>query len=228
MKLLQTGHALASLEALKTYGLIGAGQGVFPILDFVLDMQKKHASQARFIQLVLASTDERVKLDKSVSSSFMLACLLWHDVLGQWQLAKTSGVPPFPALQQAIEAVFDARIGDISGRGKLAGDMREIWLMQPRFERRVGNSPYTLVEQFRFRAGLDFLELRAKVGEMDIELFTWWQQFAQADAPERAALIEQVKMLERQKKINTPVDANASPKKRRPRRKPLAPAVSNE
>jgi small subunit ribosomal protein S21 len=37
--------------------------------------------------------------------------------------------------------VFDARIGDISGRGKLAADMREIWMMQPRFEKRTGNGP---------------------------------------------------------------------------------------
>jgi hypothetical protein len=37
--------------------------------------------------------------------------------------------------------VFDARIGDVSGRGKLAADMREIWVMQPRFEKRVGSTP---------------------------------------------------------------------------------------
>ena len=56
--------------------------------------------------------------------------------------------------------MFDARIGDISGRGKLAADMREIWLMQPRFERRTPSSALSLVEQVRFRAGFDFLRLR--------------------------------------------------------------------
>ena len=50
----------------------------------------------------------------------MLACMLWHDVLDGWQKLKASGESPFPALQQAIDSVFDARIGDISGRGKLA------------------------------------------------------------------------------------------------------------
>ena len=63
--------------------------------------------------------------------------MLWHDVLDGWQKLRAKGEPPFPALQQAIDSVFDARIGDISGRGKLAADMREIWMMQPRFERRV-------------------------------------------------------------------------------------------
>src|SRR5450756_3242008 len=60
-----------------------------------------------------------------------------------------------PALQEAIEDVFNARIGDVSGRGKLAGDMREIWMMQPRFEKRVGSAPFGLVEQPRFRAAFD-------------------------------------------------------------------------
>ena len=80
---------------------------------------------------------------------------------------KPRGEAPFPALQQAVDAVFDARIGDISGRGKLAADMREIWLMQPRFERRSGNTPRALVEQPRYRAGYDFLRLRADAGEVE-------------------------------------------------------------
>ena len=49
--------------------------------------------------------------------------------------------PPFPALQDAIDDVFNSRIGDVSGRGKLAADMREIWMMQPRFDKRTGSTP---------------------------------------------------------------------------------------
>ena len=52
-------------------------------------------------------------------------------------------------------------MGDISGRGKLGIDMREIWTMQPRFEKRTGSAPYSMLEQPRFRAGFDFLRLRA-------------------------------------------------------------------
>jgi poly(A) polymerase len=89
--------------------------------------------------------------------------------------------------------VFDARIGDISGRGKLAADMREIWLMQPRFERRTGNGPFALVEQPRFRAGFDFLRLRADAGESDPELARWWEEFSLADEEKRARLVEQLR-----------------------------------
>ena len=188
IKLLQTGHAQASVEELRKQGL---DRGVFPVLEAALI----GASPARqqFVQAALADTDRRVGEGKPVAPSFLLACLLWHDVLDGWERLKARGEPPFPALQQAIDTAFDARIGDISGRGKLAADMREIWMMQPRFDKRSGNGPFTLVEQPRFRAGFDFLRLRAQAGEVDAELGSWWEAFSLADADERRTLLEQVR-----------------------------------
>jgi poly(A) polymerase len=187
IKLLQTGHALASIEQLRKQGL---HRGVFPVLDVALDEAHRHDGREKFVQLALADTDRRVGEGKPVAPSFMLACMLWHDVLDRWTKLKATGEPAFPALQQAIDAAFDARIGDISGRGKLAADMREIWMMQPRFERRSGSVPFTLVEQPRFRAGFDFLRLRADAGEVDAELAAWWEDFSLADTDARARLIE--------------------------------------
>jgi len=190
IKLLQTGHALASIEELRKQGL---HRGVFPVLDVALDEAHRHDGREKFVQLALADTDRRVGEGKPVAPSFMLACMLWHDVLDGWQKLKAQGEPAFPALQQAIDAVFDARIGDISGRGKLATDMREIWMMQPRFERRVGNTVATLVEQPRFRAGFDFLRLRADAGELDAELAEWWEDYSLGTDEERVALMELVR-----------------------------------
>ena len=187
IKLLQTGHALASIEELKKQGL---HRGVFPVLDVVLDEAHRHDGREKFVQMALADTDRRVSQGKPVAPSFMLACMLWHDVLDGWQKLKAKGESPFPALQQAVDTVFDARIGDISGRGKLAADMREIWLMQTRFERRQGASVATLVEQPRFRAGLDFLRLRGDAGEIDAELANWWEDFSLADDTGRRALLD--------------------------------------
>ncbi|WP_374590111.1 polynucleotide adenylyltransferase PcnB [Aquabacterium sp.] len=188
IKLLQTGHAQASVEELRKQGL---DRGVFPVLEAALI----GASPARqqFVQAALADTDRRVGEGKPVAPSFLLACLLWHDVLDGWQRLKSRGEAPFPALQQAIDTAFDSRIGDISGRGKLAADMREIWMMQPRFDKRVGNGPFTLVEQPRFRAGFDFLRLRAQAGEIDAELGSWWEAFSLAELDERKSLLEQVR-----------------------------------
>jgi poly(A) polymerase len=187
IKLLQTGHALASIEELKKQGL---HRGVFPVIDVVLDEAHRHDGREKFVKLALADTDRRVGEGKPVAPSFMLACMLWHDVLDGWSKLKAQGEPSFPALQQAIDTVFDARIGDISGRGKLAADMREIWMMQPRFERRQGNAVMTLIEQPRFRAGFDFLRLRGDAGEIDGELANWWEDFSQADGDGQRALID--------------------------------------
>lgn len=187
IKLLQTGHSLKSLEELRKQGL---DKGVFPLLDPILVHSAQGSARRKFIELALTDTDRRVGEGKPVAPSFMLACMLWHDVLSLWAAFKERGEAPFPALQQAVDAVFDARIGDISGRGKLGADMREIWMMQPRFDRRVGNAPYSLVEQPRFRAGFDFLRLRADVGELPVELAEWWEDFSLGSDDERRALME--------------------------------------
>lgn len=190
VKLLQTGHALASVEELHKQGL---HRGVFPVLDVVLDEAHRHDGRERFVKQALADTDRRVAEGKPVAPSYLLACMLWHEVLKRWEQLQAAGEPPFNALQQAVDEVFDARIGDISGRGKLGTDMREIWMMQPRFERRVGSAPYSLAEQPRFRAGFDFLRLRAECGEIDPALATWWEAFSTADAERRAELIDEAR-----------------------------------
>jgi poly(A) polymerase len=67
--------------------------------------------------------------------------------------------------------------------------MREIWGLQPRFERRTGRSPFRLIEHLRFRAGYDFLLLRAAADEIPLALGDWWTRFVQADPDEREQLV---------------------------------------
>jgi poly(A) polymerase len=190
IKLLQTGHALASIDELRKQQL---DRGVFPLLDCVLAPARPNPQRDAFVRLAFADTDRRVAEGRAVAPSFMLACLLWHEVVERWTALQAAGEPGFPALQQAVEAVFDARIGDISGRGKLAGDMREIWLMQPRFERRSTSSAAALAGQARFRAGYDFLRLRADAGEMPSELADWWEDYHLGSDEEREALVDAVR-----------------------------------
>ena len=187
IKLLQTGHALASIEQLKRQGL---DRGIFPVLDAALANPEAHPQRSKFIELALADTDRRVAEGRAVAPSFMLACMLWHEVQTRWNVLRDAGESAFPALQQAIDAVFDARVGDISGRGKLAADMREIWQMQPRFERRTASSAQALAMQPRFRAGYDFLRLRADVGEVDAAMAEWWEDYHLGNDDEREALVQ--------------------------------------
>lgn len=185
LKLLQTGHALASIDTLKKLGL---ARGIYPLLDLVVERVEQP-----LVAAALRDTDRRVGEGKPVAPSFLLACVLWDDVRQGWQQRQAQGQHTHPALQDAVEQVFDARIGDVSGRGKLGGDMREIWMMQPRFEKRVGSSPYGMVEQPRFRAAFDFMRLRADAGEVDEVLADWWQEFSTASDSVRQDLMESVR-----------------------------------
>jgi poly(A) polymerase len=190
LKLLQTGHALASIEQLKGLGM---ARGIYPLLDVVVER-----AEAPFIKAALLDTDRRIGEGKPVAPSFLLACVLWSDVRDGWA-RRLKDQHPNPALQDAIDEVFDARIGDVSGRGKLAGDMREIWMMQPRFEKRVGSSPFGLVEQPRFRAAFDFMRLRAENGELDEVLSDWWEEFSLADDNLRQDMVDEVKLEQQQR-----------------------------
>ena len=185
LKLLQTGHALASIEKLKELGL---AKGIYPLLDLAVER-----SLQPLVTAALKDTDRRVGEGKPVAPSFLLACVLWADVRDGWARRLAERQHSHPALQDAIEDVFNARIGDVSGRGKLAGDMREIWLMQPRFDKRVGSTPFGMVEQPRFRAAFDFMRLRADAGEIDELLADWWQEFSMADDSARQDMIDQVR-----------------------------------
>ncbi len=191
LKLLQTGHSLASIAQLKSLGL---GTGIYPLLDVVVEM-----ADQPLLNLALLDTDRRVGEGKPVAPSFLLSCVLWSDVRSGWEQRRQGGEPVMPALQDAIDDSFNARIGDVSGRGKLGIDMREIWSMQPRFEKRVGSSPYSLLEQPRFRAGFDFMRLRAQTGEIDMELAEWWEKFSTAYDDERHAMIEEVRQMQLKK-----------------------------
>ena len=209
LKLLQTGHSLASIAQLKHLGL---ATGIYPLLDVVVER-----ADSAFVQVALADTDRRVGEGKPVAPSFLLACVLWADVREGWAKRLARKEHAHPALQDAIDEVFDARIGDVSGRGKLAADMREIWMMQPRFEKRVGSTPFGLVEQPRFRAGFDFLRLRADIEEVDIRLADWWQEFSMASDSEREDLVQAAKAEQQ-------VSQAAKPRVRRAPRPEGAPA----
>ncbi|WPG36410.1 polynucleotide adenylyltransferase PcnB [Variovorax sp. EBFNA2] len=211
LKLLQTGHAIATIEQLRKLGL---ATGIYPLLDVVVE----RADQP-FVKAALQDTDRRVGEGKPVAPSFLLACVLWADVRDGWAQRQEGRhgqrpQPPFPALQDAIDDVFNSRIGDVSGRGKLAADMREIWMMQPRFDKRTGSTPYSLVEQARFRAAFDFMRLRADVGEVGEAIAEWWQEFSTADDLRRQDLLEQVREEQKVRQRVRVRDPVAAPKPR--------------
>jgi len=196
LKLLFSGHAVECLRRLRADGL---HHGLLPLLDVILEQPLGE----RFVMLALTDTDRRVQEGKRTSPSFLFATLLWHEVLANWETRKKNGQLPVPAMHAAMDEVLDTQGEKLAITRRIAGDIKDIWLLQPRFEKRGGRAPFRLVEQARFRAAWDFLRLRAESGEAPQELADWWAQFEQAGNAEREALLK---------------PETAGPKKRRRRR----------
>lgn len=181
LKLLMSGHALACLKRLRAEGL---HHGMLPMLDVVLEQPMGE----RFVTLALQNTDERIRVGKPTTPSFLFASLMWHEVLMKWNEGKARGEYPIPALATAMDQVLDAQTETLAIQRRYTADMREIWGLQPRLERRVGRAPWRLLEHPRFRAGYDFLLLRAASGEIEASLADWWTAFIDADEAGREAL----------------------------------------
>jgi poly(A) polymerase len=200
LKLLQSGHSLACLQELRAAGL---HHGLLPLLDVVLEQP----IGMKFVTLALESTDARVRAGKGVSAGFLFASLLWHQVLEKWTAYRAAGEAPIPALHLAADDVLDNQTDSLALQRRIATDMRDIWAMQPRFERRTGKAPYKLLEHPRFRAGFDFLLLRCESGELDAELGNWWASFYAGDIGERERL------------LNSAREPQGAAAKKRPRRR---------
>ncbi|HEX7157104.1 MAG TPA: polynucleotide adenylyltransferase PcnB, partial [Burkholderiaceae bacterium] len=182
LKLLTSGHAVACIERLRAEGL---HHGLLPLLDVILEQPKGE----RFVMLALSRTDERVRAGKHIAPGFLFATLLWHEVQTQWNARVAAGEHRIPALDTAIDHVLDMQTEKLAIQRRFTADMREIWMLQPRFERRSGSAPLKLLEHLRLRAGYDFLMLRCASEEAPAELGEWWTRFLHADPQERAELI---------------------------------------
>ena len=182
LKLLFSGHAVECVKRLRDEGL---HHGLLPLLDVILEQPLGE----KFVMLSLQSTDARVKAGKSLSPGYLFATLLWHEVLANGEIRKARGESAMPAMFEAMDEVLDLQAEKLAITRRVAGDIKDIWMLQPRFEKRVGKSPFRLIEQPRFRAGYDFLMLRGQSGEIEMELPEWWLAFQTADDAAREAML---------------------------------------
>ncbi|MGB6106058.1 MAG: polynucleotide adenylyltransferase PcnB, partial [Pusillimonas sp.] len=183
LKLLTCGHAMDCLRQLQTAGL---HRGLLPLIDVIF--QEEGGEQ--FVDLALARTDARVRAGKTISPSFLFAALLWKLVNKRWQSLCAEGEHPAQALMQAADSVVDEQTRKLAIQRRFQADMREIWFMQARFERVNAKAIWRMVEQPRFRAAVDFLQLRAEAREVDSVQAQWWMDLANADHATRGEMIE--------------------------------------
>ena len=156
-KLFMTGHGMRSMEALQRFGLSTA---LFPGL-------RRGAGPGK-IQLggvlshTLQNTDERVQRSQPVTPAFLFAALLWQPVEARSQALVDAGDSAHDAMMVAAEEAIAAQARRISIPRRFSAVTRQIWMLQLRLTKTRGKRWKRVLHEERFRAGYDFLLLRAR------------------------------------------------------------------
>lgn len=207
LKMLLSGRSVECILKLRKLNL---HHGLLPLLDVILEQPMGE----KFVMLALRNTDDRLSQDKPVSPAFLFAALLWHEVLAAWNLKVRQGQRPVGAMHEAMDEVLDKQKAKLAIPHRHDAVMKEIWLLQQRFEQRSAQRPFRLLEQPRFRAAFDFLLLRCSSGEVPDELGLWWDEFQHANAVRQAEMLQ-------------PVGVSEKKRRRKPRKKSVSQATSH-
>jgi poly(A) polymerase len=180
LKLMLGGCAWDGFRSLAEYGL---WQELFP------DLLERPLDPPELIQRAFRNTDERVRDGKPVTPGFLFAALFWPRVAAEARRRIDNGQPPVEALATAGEKAFSKYTARVSVHRRFSTMAKEIWMFQPRFERRRGKRAMKLLSERRFRAAYDFLLLRAREDEQAAELARWWTEVQEADPGTRDRMI---------------------------------------
>ena len=186
LKLFLSGFGAKAYRLLQEYGLF---EHLFPQSAAAFALPP-YAYAAEMLELGLANTDARIAADKPVTPTFLFAVLLWSAVLRELNERQAGPSPDLATLMQACDSVLRTQQSRISIPRRFAIPMRELLMLQPRFNRRSGVKSLSLLQHPRFRAAFDFLLLRAQAGVADPELAKWWTDIQVMPQEERVALVQ--------------------------------------
>jgi poly(A) polymerase len=184
LKLFLKGCAEKTFDLLLEHHLF---QQLFPATAACL--QNKQALPIRtFIQQAMRNSDMRLAQQKTLTPAFILAVLLWHPLLQNFDAEKALGLPEMFALENAIRVTLKKQQQLMTIPKRFSQGMIDIWKLQFRLQKRPRRSLYKILEHPRFRAGYDFLLLRVEAGENINKLADWWTLFYDADEKQRAVM----------------------------------------
>ncbi len=182
LKLFQSGHALRSLEMLVAYDLF---KYLFPHTGELL-ASENGSDVLEFLQAGMRNTDRRIEQDLPVTPMFLYAVLLWHPIRQRAaRIYKEFDVSEMEALLDSCDEIVSEQQTHISYPRRFSVPMKDMLVMQRRFENHRGIRALRLLEHKRFRAAYDFLLLRARCGEVEQDLADWWADVQTLSAEEQ-------------------------------------------
>ena len=170
-KLFLTGHGMRSMEALQRFGL---SRAMFPVLPKGTGKGKIRIGTV--LRKTLENTDLRVKKGLPVTPAFLFASLLWQPVTERAEKIREDGESEYMAILTASETVLAEQSKRTSIPRRFSAVTRQIWLMQARFAKTKGKRWKRLLYEQRFRAGYDFLLLRAEEDPSLLPLCEFWTE----------------------------------------------------
>lgn len=180
LKLLLGGSAWAGFESLVAHGL---WEELFP------GLLEDPANPPALIREAFRNTDERVREGKPVTPGFLFAALFWPRVEAEAERRIDNGQAAVEALAAAGEHAFGRYTARVSIHRRFSTMAKEMWMFQPRFEKRRGKRAMRLLSERRFRAAYDFLLLRALKDPDAEKLAQWWTEVQDVDAETRNRMI---------------------------------------
>ncbi len=159
LKLFHSGHAVRSFELLMEFDLL---KYLFPD---AAESIAQDESVMRVLTIAMQNTDDRIKNDMRVTPAFLFAALLWHPVNSRVHELVDKGMPYSVAIQKVATRVLSKQSASVSIPKRFTSTMRDIWGLQTRFHYRSGKRAMAVLEHEKFRAGYDFLCIRAHAGE---------------------------------------------------------------
>ncbi|OUR80979.1 poly(A) polymerase [Colwellia psychrerythraea] len=212
LKMFIAGKAVANFEQLRSYNLFGY---FFPAVEQALnDESDQQRFLLDFIMLAMENTDKRINNDQRVTPAFLFAAMLWYPLQKHIQQIKvTTQLTPQDVFFAALNEIMPEQQRSIAIPKRFQAVIKDIWILQDKLGRREGKRAFKTLEHPKFRAGYDFLLLRAQIEDTDElkELAHWWTDFQEVSNEARIQMIKGVKL--------------PQGSKRRPAKKRRKPAV---
>lgn len=180
LKLFLAGKAVANFEVLNELGLMTP---LFPVLKALF---KDPASlEYKMVYQAFVDTDSRLLEGKSVNPGFLFAAILWYPMVARAnEISQEASFSEYDAYQMASADAVALQTRSISLPKRFSMPMRDIWILQLRLMQTTPRKALRLLSHPKFRAGYDFLLLRAKVENDNSlkKLADFWTQM-QVDNP---------------------------------------------
>jgi poly(A) polymerase len=191
LKMFISGKAIANFEQLNHYNLFSY---FFPAVDQEL---KNNSSEHlfAFINLAMENTDKRINNDQRVTPAFLFAAMLWYPLQNYVkQLNASTQLSPQDVFFAALSEIMPEQQRSIAIPKRFQAVMKDIWILQDKLIRRDGKRAFKTFEHPKFRAGYDFLLLRAEIekSEQLIELAKWWTDFQDVSDDARLQMVKSV------------------------------------